>query len=215
MQGMVMSKKTKKQQKVKIGTENYYDLKIDAVDRLVNAESAPKVSEAEIRKYTSKGRLHIPSWVKILFVKFWFSAAICYFFLWGVGLYISGLDLMVVLAIALGVSTDLMVNHFLHSFEPEKGAYDKWMMIPSKKFWTIFLNVIYAGVVLYCVIQIYTVINILLAGNAEEAQDVPLGVEPLLFGIFYMGVDMLLITIKNTMIKVFREANAKVSGSKL
>lgn len=208
-----MAKKTKKQQKEKPAAENYYDLKVDAVDRLVNAKSAPKVSEKEIRKYTSKGKFHIPSWLKILFVKFWFSGAICYFFLWGMGLYLAGLDLMVVLAIALGVSTDLMVNHLLHSFEPEKGEYDKWMMIPFRKFWTIFLNVIYAGVLLYCVIQIYAVINTILVGDVNEAETVALGVEPLLFGIFYMAVDMLFVTIKNTLVKIFREANAKVNGA--
>lgn len=211
--GKAMAKKTKKQQKGKPVAENYYDLKVEAVERLVNAKSAPEVSEKEIRKYKSKGRLNIPSWVKILFIKFWFSGAICYFFLWGMGLYLGGLDLMAVLAIALGVSTDLMVNHLLHSFEPEKGAYDKWMMIPFRRFWTIFLNVIYAGVLLYCVIQVYAVINTLLVGNVNEAETVALGVEPLLFGIFYMAVDMLFITVKNTMVKIVREADAKVNGA--
>ncbi len=209
--GIIMSKEQKKQQKEKPSAENYYSLKADAVNRLVNAKSAPEVSYKEINKYTSKGKSHIPSWIKILFVKFWFSGAICYFFLWGLGMYVFGLDLMVALAVGLGMSTDLMVNQLLHYFEPEKGAYDKWMMIPFRKFWTLFLNVIYAGVVLYCVIQIYNIINIILVGNVEEAQTVALGVEPLLFGIFYMGVDMLFVTMKNTMVKIFRDANKKVS----
>ncbi|MDE7326981.1 MAG: hypothetical protein K2N63_12045 [Lachnospiraceae bacterium] len=205
-----MAKKIKNKPKEKPAAQNYYDLKVDAVERLVNAKSAPEVSEKEIRKYTSKGKFHIPSWIKILFIKFWFSGAICYFFLWGMGLYLAGLDLMVVLAIALGVSTDLMVNHLLHSFEPEKGAYDKWMMIPFRKFWTIFLNVIYAGVLLYCVIQIYVVINTLLVGDVSGAETVAVGVEPLLFGIFYMGTDMLFVTIKNMMVKIIKDADAKV-----
>lgn len=190
--------------------ENYYDLKTGAVDRLVNAKSAPKVSEAEIKKYTSHGKFNIPSWVKIVFVKFWFSGAICYFFLWGLGLYISGLDLMAALTIGLGLSTDLMVNQLLHYFEPEKGAYDKWMMVPYRKFWTIFLNVIYAGVLLTCVVQAYSIINIILAGGASD-QSVAVPVEPILFGLFYMGFDMLFITVKNTMIKVFRDAKTKAS----
>ena len=201
----------KQKQQEKRTAENYYDLKTDAVDRLVDAGPAPKVSAKEIEKYTSRKKIHIPSWLKIVFVKFWFSGAICYFFLWGLGLYISGLDLMAALAIGLGVSTDLMVNHLLHYFEPEKGAYDKWMMIPFRKFWTIFLNVLYAGVVLFCVIQAYHVLNILFSGGAS-AEAVAVPVEPVLFGLLYMGVDMLLITIKNTMIKIFRDAESKVSG---
>lgn len=206
-----MSKKQERQEKESV-TENYYDLKTDAIDKLVNAKSAPEVSDAEIRKYTSKGKFNIPSWLKIVFIKFWFSAAICYFFFWGLGPYIKGLDLMAAVSIGLGVSTDLMVNHLLHSFEPEKGAYNKWMMIPFKKFWTIFLNVIYAGVLLYCVFKAYNVINAVLVGDPNATDEIAVGIEPVLFGLLYMGFDMLFITMKNTMVKIVRDANAKVTG---
>ena len=214
-----MSKKSKKQQETpekKSGPsiENYYDLKTDAVDRLVNAKDAPEVSDEEIRKYTSKGKFHIPEWLKIVFIKFWFSGAICYFFLWGLGLYLDRLDLMFVLTVGLGVTMDLMVNHVLHYFEPQKGAYDKWMMITTRKWWSFFANIPYAGLLLFCVIQAYTVINTLLVGDVTTAESVAIGVEPVLFGLFYMGFDMLFIAIKNTLIKVFRDAEKKASGSK-
>ena len=204
--------KKKKGQNEKPAVENYYDLKTDAVNRLVNAENAPEVSDAEIRKYKSRGRLNIPSWLKIVFVKFWFSGAICYFFLWGLGTYISGLDLMFALAVGLGISMDLMVNGMLRYFEPEKSAYDKWMMVTVRKFWSIFLNVVYAGVLLYCIIWAYNVINTLLVGDAETAQRVAVPVEPILFGLMYMGFDMLFITVRNTIVKIFHDADAKVSG---
>lgn len=207
-----MARKQRKGQNEKPAAENYYDLKTDAVNRLVNADSAPEVSDAEIRKYKSGGKINIPTWLKIVFVKFWFSGAICYFFLWGLGTYISGLDLMFVLAVGLGMSMDLMVNNLLHYFEPEKGAYDRWMMIPFRKFWSIFLNVIYAGILLYCIIWAYNVINTFLVGSIETAQTVAVPVEPILFGLMYMGFDMLFITVRNTIVKVFRDANAKVSG---
>ena len=210
-----MAKKSNQNKKTETtAAENYYDLKTDAVDKLVNAKDAPEVTEAEIRKYTSKGKFHIPSWVKILFVKFWFSGAICYFFLWGLGLYLKDLDLLVALAIGLGLVTDLMVNHVLHTFEPTHGAYDKWMMVPFRKFWTLFLNVLYAGLILFCVMQAYNVINTLLVGDVSTAESVAVGVEPLLFGLLYMGFDMLFITIKNTLIKIFRDAEKKASGNK-
>lgn len=195
------------------GTENYYDLKTEAVDKLVNAKDAPEVSEKEIRKYKS-GKFHIPSWLKIVFIKFWFSGAICYFFLWGLGTYLAGLDLMVVVTIGLGVSIDLMVNHLLHSLEPQKGAYDKWMFVRVRKWYSIFLNVIYAGVVLFCVVQTYNAINRLIVGEITADKKVAFGVEPLGFGLLFMGFDMLLITIKNTFIKIVRDAEKKVSGNK-
>ncbi|MBD5128760.1 MAG: hypothetical protein HDT43_02370 [Ruminococcaceae bacterium] len=208
-----MAKNSNKNKKTET-TADYYNLKTEAVDKLVNAKDAPEVSEAEIRKYTSKGKFYIPSWLKILFVKFWFSGAICYFFLWGLGLYLQNLDLMVALAIGLGLVTDLMVNHVLHTFEPTPGAYDKWMMVPFRKFWTLFVNIIYAGVLLFCVMQAYNVINTVLVGDVSTAESVAVGVEPLLFGLLYMGFDMLFITIKNTFVKIFRDAEKKVSGNK-
>lgn len=209
LKGAFMSKKPKKDR-----TERYYDLKTDAVKRLVNTKNAPKVSDAEIRKYTSGGKLHIPAPLKIVLLKFWFSGAICYFFLWGLGIYVAGLDLMVILAVGLGISTDLMVNHILHSFEPEKGAYDPWMMFPQRKFWTFFANIIYAGLILFCVVQSYTVINTLMVGDVAAADTVAVGVEPILFGTLYTGFDLLFITMKNTAIKIFRDANDKIAGNK-
>ena len=207
-----MSKKQKKNQGGKPVAENYYNLKTDAVNRLVNAEAAPKVPDAEIKKYTSKGKKRIPTWLKICFVKFWFSGAICYFFLWGLGTYISGLDMMLVLAVGLGISVDLLVNHLLRYFEPEKDAYNKWMMITTRKFWSLFLNVIYSGAVLYCIVSTYNIINTALVGDVETAQTVAVPVEPILFGLLYMGFDMLFVTVKNTVVKIFRDAEAKVSG---
>ena len=212
-----MSKKKKQQHEEEKSAASYYQLKTEAVDRLVNAKNAPEVSYAEIKKYTSKRKINIPTWLKIVFVKFWFSGAICYFFLWGLGLYIQGLDLMFALAVGLGIANDLMVNKLLRFFEPHEGAFDKWMMVTVRKFWSIFINVIYSGVVLYCVFQTYYVINALSGVNsnvgAAEAESM-LGVEPILFGLFYMGFDILLIKIKNTFIKIFRDAGANMTGGK-
>lgn len=210
-----MAKNKKKQQDEEKTAASYYQLKTDAVDRLVNAKDAPAVSEAEIRKYTSKGKFHIPVWLKIVFVKFWFAGASCYFFLWGLGIYIQGLDLMFALAVGLGIVNDLMVTKVLRSLEPEPREYDKWMMVTVREFWSIFINVIYAGVVLYCVFQTYYVINVLFGvdANVTEAETM-LGVEPIMFGLLYMGFDMLLITVKNTFIKIFRDAGVNFKTGK-
>ncbi len=207
---MSKNKKGQQQQDEKKAAADYYRLKTDAVEKLVNAKDAPEVSDAEIRKYTSKGKFHIPSGVKILFAKFWFSGAICYFFLWGLGLYVRDkLDMLIILAIAMGVVTDLFVNHILRSLEPEDHAYDKWMMVTMRKHWSIFLNVLYAGVVLFFVYKSYEVINYMFTGGAENKTAV--GVEPLLFGLLYMGFDILLIAMKNTLLKIIKDAEKKLS----
>lgn len=191
---------------------NYYDLKTDAVERLVNAENAPVVSEQEIRKYKGGWKRTIPTWVKILFVKFWFGGAICYFLIWGLG-GLNILDRFIIISIGLGVCTDLMVNHLLRFLEPEKGDYDKWMMVTVRKFWSIFLNVLYAGVVFFFIYQTYVVVNTMIYGNPETAPGM-VGVEPIIFGLLFMGYDMLFIFIKNMVVKAFRDAEKKVSNQK-
>lgn len=195
--------------------KDYYELKTDAVDRLINAKNAPVVSEKEIQQYKGGWKRAIPTWVKIIFVKFWFGGAICYFFVWGLGMYLQNLDLMAALAIGLGACTDLLVNNLLKFLEPEKGDYDKWMMVTVRKFWSIFLNVLYAAVLLFFIVQTYEVVNRLITGTeAANAEYVAVPVEPFLFGLLYMGYDMLFIFIKNMVKKAFRDAEAKVSNSK-
>lgn len=203
-----------KKQEEKQAAENYYKLEVDAVEKLVNAKDAPEVSEAEIRKYKSGSKLHVPSVIKIVLIKFWCGGSICYFFLWGLGLYIEGLDLMVALSVGLGLVTDLLINNMLHYFEPEKGAYDKWMMITLRKFWSIFLNIVYAGVIMFCIVQTYTMINTIIVGPPESGAAAVVTVEPILFGLLYMGFDMLFIGIKHGFAKIIRDAEKKVSGGK-
>ena len=200
-----------KAQEEKKAAADYYRLNTDAVEKLVNAKDAPEVSDAEIRKYTSKGKFHIPTAVKIMFVKFWFSGAICYFILWGLGMYIADfLKLMLAVAAGMGIVTDLLVNHILRSMESEDREFDKWMMVTVRKHWSIFINVLYAGVVLFFVYKTYDVINRAITGGDETAPI--LGVEPILFGIFYMGFDLLFISMKNMFIKIIHDAEKKVSG---
>ncbi len=191
---------------------NYYDIKTDAVERLVNAKNAPEVSDKEIEKYTNKKKFHMPSLLKVVLLKFWFAGAVCYFVMWGLGMMISGLDLMVVLAIALGLVNDLMINHVIRHFEAFPGAGDKYMMFTSKKFWTIFLNIIYCSVILFFIVQAYNLVNTLLVGDVSTADTVAVGVEPILFGLLFVGFDTLFIKIKKTFIKIFKDADAKVSN---
>lgn len=209
-----MAKKNKNK-RVEKNAADYYKLKTSSVDKLVDASNAPVVPDSEIKKFKSSGKLRIPDWLKVIFIKFWFGGAACFFFYWGLASYItSELDLMVVIAIGLGLVTDLLLNHMLRFIAPEEGYYNKWMMFPFKKFWTVFLNCIYAGVLLFFIMQTYDIINRIVNFYMETENEIYLGVEPLLFGAFFMGFDLLFIGIKNTFIKIFRDASKKASGLK-
>ena len=186
------------------GSSNY-ELKSRAVEELLEAEAgqAPEYSREELDKYVSKSKFHIPETVKILFIKAWFAGAVCFFFFWGLSTYMSMLDLMFVTAIVLGMVTDVLVNNVLRFIEREKGDNDKWMMYPKKGMGSFFLNIIHGFALMFCVYMIYYGINFVLTGFTGT--EVELGVEPILFGVFYMACDQLFIWIKRALMDLVRK----------
>ena len=113
--------------------EDLYRIKTEAVEDLVNAnkENTPSYSEEELKKYRSKSRLNINPVFKALFIKFWFSGVVCYFFIWGLGMYIpSNLDLYFVTAIGMGFVKDILENNLYRFVANPEGSNDRWMMFP-------------------------------------------------------------------------------------
>ena len=192
--------------------------KTDAVNRLVNAKN--KVYENTGtdpgRRFRKKSFIDdIPDWIKALFVKFWFSGAVCFFILWGLGLYVwDYFDMIIILGIVLGMVTDILVNNAFRFFEIVPGSNNKWMMFPKKKFWTFFANIIYNTLIMCLIVCIYEAIN--RAGNAilGTEKQIYIGVEPILFGIFYVAIDMLFVGAKNLFIKIFNDAKEKADLNK-
>lgn len=210
-----MSRKEKSPDNVreKIPSE-YYRLNTKAVDDLVtaSAENSPPVSQTELDQYRSR-KLKLPQWLILVFIKFWFPAAVCFFFLWGLSPYVGNtLDLLVITGIALGFVTDLLTNNVLRYIAKSKGGNDKWMMFPRKGFITLPLNVLYAGFLLFLIFNAYTFGNTLiiqLSGVAEDS--VPLGVEPILFGLLYLIFDLILLGVKHMFGRIVSDAKEKVA----
>lgn len=210
-----MSKKRNRQPdkpEVEKQTE-YYKLKTDAINDLVtaNEENSPQVSEEELRAYRSGPKMKVADWVKMLFIKGWFAGAVCYFFFWGLGGFIPNLlDQLFITGLALGVVTDLLTNPVLRFFEKTKGENARWMMVTRKTYSGLFLNILYAYVVLFLVFTLYNVVNIaairLLGLPGDQ---VVLGVEPVLFGVFCLGFDLLLIKAKHMVAGMVRDATKK------
>lgn len=204
---MSKRKQNKHQESEILKQSEYYKLKTEAVNDLVtaNESNSPEVSEAELRTYRSGPKLKVADWAKLLFVKFWFPGAVCFFFIWGLGGYLADLmDTLFVTGIALGIVTDLMTNNVLRFFEKTPGENSRWMMIPKKGYISFPLNILYAFVVLFLVYSLYNVINLVILQIIGGGDTVPLGVEPILFGLFYLGFDMLLIQVKHLIVRLFR-----------
>lgn len=192
--------------------ENYYGINKEAVERLVEADetNSPEVSEEEIAKYRGKKKFNIPNVLKVLLIKWWFNGAICFFFYLGLGTVLTdALDQWFVLGAALGILTDLLTNHLLRFIEKTEHENDKYMMVTTRKFVSLFLNIPYAFLLLYCVIYFYNVINTVYVNAKGVTEAVALPVGPVLFGLFYLGFDLLFILIKNTFKKIIADATAK------
>ena len=187
-----------------------YELKSDAVEKLLDAQNGnvPDFSQEELDKYRSK-KWAIPDWVKILFIKAWFAGAVCFFILWGLGLYLrSMLDMLFVAGAALGMVTDLLTNNVIRFLEKTPSGNDRWLLTKKKGMVGFGLNLLGAYVILLCVYFTYTVINFIIVSIAGTVDTVPLQVEPVLFGLLCMGYEMLLIGIKRLLCSIFRDAKA-------
>lgn len=200
-----MSKKRKdepKKPEVEKQSE-YYRLKTKAVDDLVgaNEENSPPVSEEELRAYRSGPKLKAADWVKMLFIKGWFAGAVCFFFIWGLGgLLQSELDILFVTGMALGMVTDLLTNPVLRFFEKTAGENARWMMVNRRGTSGLLLNVLYGYVILLLVYGLYNGINLLANALMGTEGTVVLGVEPVLFGVFCLGADLVLLRIKRAVV---------------
>lgn len=190
----------------------YYRLKIKAVDDLVNAteENSPPVSKQELRKYRSAvSGVKMAGWVKAVLIKTWMAGIVCYFFIWGIGMYVQDqLDLLMVTAAALGFVTDIITNNIFRFIAKPENANDRWMMIPPKKFVSLPLNVLYAFAVMFCVAQTYNLVNTVIAAVKHTEGAAALGVEPILFGLFAMGWDMLFIGAKRLFRRILADAKS-------
>ncbi len=189
-------------------TSEYYKLHTDAVRDLVEADenNSPEVPESELLRYRSGSKLRLTDWAKAILIKMWFAGSVCFFVFWGLSAYITArLDLLLVFGIALGMVTDILTNNILRAYAKTEHSNDRWMMFPKKRYATFFLNIIYALVLLAFVETVYSLLNLLILGIGGENAP-PLGVEPILFGVIYTGVDLLFISMKRLARRIVADA---------
>ncbi len=229
-----MAKKKKPVQETTI--ENYYDLKIDKVDELVaalkddtahfdneismdiadctGAETPDTLTRSGKRKqfdpYKTDFLGKVPVWLKALFIKFWFAGAVCYFVMWGLQINDS-LDRIVLTGAVVGLIVDILVNPLMRYMETDRHEYNAYMMFPFpfKAFWTFFTNIIYYIFIIFCVSYIYSGINVLCNIVSGTQTTAYLGVEPLLFGLFTVIVDMIFIGIKDGIVHLVKKSKKK------
>ncbi len=195
-----------------MGSADYYDLHPKAVEDLAtaNEENSPEVSEKELDQYRSGPKIRLSTTVKAILIKWWLAGMGCFFILWGLGAYLGDtITQLVVTGFALGVVTDLLVNNIFRFFAKEEGEFDPWMMFPKKQFSSFFLNILYAYIVLVFVYTLYNLINMIASRVTGNTDSIALGVEPILFGLFYMAFDLGFLFLKRLLFRIIKDAKEK------
>lgn len=192
---------------------DYYKLKTQAVDDLVNADekNSPEVSQEELVKYGARKKKGIPTWLKVSFIKFWFAGAVYFFMVMGLGLS-HPLDQIVIAGVVLGMVTDLLTNNALRFIAAADGANDKWMMFSSKRYVTFLFNIPYAMLLTFLTLLCYAGVDAavnLIAGT--EGVTYLMG-EPVTFGLFYLLCDLALVGLKNCFVKRLKGAKSGNTG---
>ena len=121
----------------------------------------------------------------------------------------SLIDMLFIMGIVLGMVTDLLTNNVIRFIEATPGENNKWLMFPNQKgMVSFFLNLVYALVLVACVYFLYSGINLMIVAIIGNADTVPLGVEPILYGVFSMGFDLLFVGCKNLLKQIISDAQA-------
>ncbi len=193
--------------------QSNYELKSDAVEALVNAdtEETPQFSEEELRQYRTKKGISIPEPVKILALKAWFGGVVCYFILWGLGLsgMMPDLDQVFILGVVLGMVTDILTNNILRFMEEVPGGNNKWLLVTRRGMAGFGANLLMSIAIMACVYLTYDLINSTAAAISGDPEHIFLGVEPIGFGLMCMGYDMLFIWIKGLIRALFQKLKAR------
>ena len=194
---------------------SYYDLHTGAVDDLVSAkpENTPRYAKAELEKYRSHHfKWRVPEGLKAVLIKWWFYGAVCFFVFMGLGMYgLPQLDMLFIAAIVLGMVTDLLINHFLRFTEQLPGGSARWMMVTRRGAVGFLMNLLYGFVLMLLVVTVYNAVNTFVFALFDGAENAPLlRVEPILFGLFATGADMLCVALRNTAVRILRDARKRV-----
>ncbi|MEG1706273.1 MAG: hypothetical protein RR291_02125 [Clostridia bacterium] len=151
----------------------------------------------------------MPAWLVAIFIKYWFCGAVCFFFLFGIGIT-DAIDISFVLGVAMGVVTDILINNAFRAFQNDRKNYNYFMMFPPKKFWTFFTNIIYAVVIAFCVMFTYQFINVaIINANSLPTTAVPFSAEPFGYSAIYLAWDMLFIGIKDLLVSIIKKAKSR------
>ena len=142
----------------------------------------------------------IPYWIKAIVLKYWFFGLEYYLIEVGLGYFFQDASyayvLMLILGFCKGVFDDLFVYSILDVMEHKKGQAKPFVLIKTKKIWSLFINVIYGFVWGIATVYIGTLFD-LACGVPWEFQPLAIAFIGFLLDAGVVGLKDLIVLLVN------------------
>lgn len=170
----------------------------------------------EFNPYENDKTSKIPSWLKILFLKYWVAAATLFFFIIGNPLFyvegqevtISTMEVYYIFTIlGLGLFTEYITRPLVRMMRTSKDDTFKYNLINFKGVLALFANLLYAAAIS---VPMYIILTYLaskgwvldLLGNGGA-------IEPFTGGLVYIILDSIVVWTRNLILKIIFEVKFK------
>lgn len=175
-----------------------------------------KKAEKEIRPYEQDSLAKVPSWIKILLLKYWAAAAAFYFFAVGAaGLWSHGDDLdvprlILLMMLALALFNNFLVRPIVRLMKNSRDDTFRYNMVNVKGTKSFFLNLLYGIVIMFPLEKITDFLgrHNLLPNPFGMGND---GIDPFMFALLYILLDFIAMVIKHLSINIYRKYKYKDS----
>lgn len=190
----------------------------------MNKKIGNKESE-EFNPYANDKLAKIPSWLKILFLKYWVAAATFFFFVIGNPFLQNEqkpnnqnalMDVyMIFLVLGLGLFQEYIIKPIIKLMRNSRDDTYYYNVVNLKGIVSLLANFLYAFIILVPMVVVLSamasrgwIIN--LFGNAGEAG----AIEPLTAGFIYLIFDFIYLFIKNSVIAIINEVKYRKQEAK-
>lgn len=154
--------------------------------------------------YQSDKLAKIPSWIKILLLKYWAAAAAFYFFAVANPIAQNEDQYYVWVSFGLALFLEYIVKTLVRFMKNSSDNTYRFNLINLKGVLSLFLHIIYSFVIVIPIMAITVFlqqhgISINLFGGYA------VGIEPLLDGLIFLILDAIVVLIKNLIIKLIKK----------
>lgn len=175
----------------------------------------------QFNPYASDKLSLVPSWIKVLFLKYWVAAATFYFF--GVANPLISLTdenastltilepYYLFLSLGLGLFTEYITKNFIKFMKNDRDDTTRFNLINKKGVISFLLNLIYAFAIMIPLLIILVILashNLVFDYMNETGSKA--AIEPFTAGFVYLALDAIVVFVKNLIIYLYKESKFKI-----